>query len=82
MNMSEAIEEVKSGIITRVRGVGCATIHMEDGRQYHLVSEIGEPLVERFSIAGELIERTEPGNISGAVDRVDWSVDQLGGIYA
>jgi len=79
MNMNEAIAQVKEGI-NRVRGCGCATIHMEDGRQYHLVSEYGEPLVERFADDGELLERTAPDNIAGAVDRVEWSVDQLGGI--
>jgi|GEM_PF-5441003 hypothetical protein len=81
MTMNEAIAEVKSGIIDRVRGCGCATINMADGRQYHLVSEYGEPLVERFAPDGELLERTEPANITGAVDHVDWCVDQLGGFF-
>lgn len=80
MNMNEAVADVKAGIIDRVRGCGCATIHMEDGRLYHLVSEYGEPLVDRFTADGELVERTEPSRIEGIVYRIDWSVDQLGGV--
>lgn len=80
MTMNEAIAEVKSGIINGVRGCGCATIHMEDGREYHLVSEYGEPLVERFADDGDLVERTEPANITGIVDHVEWGVDELGGV--
>lgn len=80
MTVEEAIKEVKDGIIPGVRGVGCAPIHMADGRVYYLSSEYTD-LVECFSGTGDLVERLDACDVEGDVDRVDWTVDELGGTY-
>jgi len=78
MKIKEAVDEVRGGVIRGVRGVGCASIIMTDGRVYGLVDEYRD-LVERFD--GELSERVPYDDIAGEVDHVDWTVDELGGLY-
>ena len=80
MKMLKAMAEVKSGTIDNVRGVGCATITMVDGREFGVVDQ-HETLVERFTDAGELIERVEASDVAGDADSIRWSVDELGGVY-
>lgn len=80
MNMTEAMKSVKRHTIEGIRGVGCATIHMEDGRTYTVVSQ-HRVLVERFSDDAELIERCKATQVNGEVESISWTCDESGAIY-
>ena len=82
LTVSEAVQEIRNSVIRGIRGVGTFTIEMTDGREFCLVSEIGPPLLERFTADGDLIERVSPEDIHGDVERVRCSVDELGGVVA
>lgn len=53
---------------------------MDDGRRYHVVDQY-MTLVEQFTPSGELIERLEAVQVSGAVSQIEWSTDESGGVY-
>lgn len=81
MNVMEAATQIAEGVILGVRGVGCASIHMADGREYIVVSEVESPLrVERFSQTGDLVERQPASEIAGEVEEIVWRVDETGAI--
>ena len=80
MTMIDAVRQVTQGVIPGMRGAGCAVIHMADGRRYHLVDD-RLTLVERYDNNATIVERVEAAEVEGDVDRVRWSVDQLGGAY-
>ena len=80
MTVTDAVADIKRRIIPGVRGAGCFAIDMVDGREYVLVSEYGEPLVERFSAGGQLIERLPADEVEGDVTEIRCRVDELGGI--
>jgi hypothetical protein len=65
----------------RFRAPGCAKIVMVDGREYHVLNGPGRGSVERYSPDGTLIERVDAQNVGGLVNFIQWSRDELGGIY-
>lgn len=76
--VTSAMREIKRGT-NEHRGVGCASIHMSDGRMLYVV-HMFETTVAEITDDGKMIVR-EAEEIEGDVDYVSWTVDELGGIY-
>lgn len=71
MNLLEEIKEVDSNCVVGVRGPGCFSIEMEDGRTLYWDGNH----ILCYSEDGELLEKQAPENISGnhEVISVDFS---------
>ena len=79
MTISQAIHEVKSGVRPGLRGIGCATIVMEDGARFALADQSGEPLLLRATDSE--VEAIPAAQVAGEVEAVEWSCDESGAIY-
>lgn len=80
MTATQAMQQIKAGVIHGVRGVGCNAIVMDDGRRYHVVDKYST-LLERYDDNGNLVERVEAADVAGEADTAGWTVDESGGIY-